>query len=207
MRCPFCSNPSTQVRDSRPSEDDRSIRRRRVCPQCNGRFTTFERVQLREITVVKSSGARTPFEREKLERSIQLAVRKRPLQDDAVSRVVNDIVRALESSGDSEVASSQIGELVMAALKSLDSVAYVRFASVYKNFEQVHDFDSVLAELADAPRAGLAAGSAEPPGTEDDDLPVSDAARTVSAPGKGASKGVATPRRPSAPASARPAAE
>ena len=134
MRCPYCGNPDTQVKDSRPSEDNTAIRRRRVCPDCGGRFTTFERVQLRELTVVKKNGRRVPFDRDKLMRSVQVALRKRPVDPERVERMVNGIVRQLESSGESEVPSEAIGRLVMEGLRGLDEVAYVRFASVYRNF-------------------------------------------------------------------------
>lgn len=148
MRCPYCSNEDSQVKDSRPTDDGTAIRRRRVCTACGGRFTTFERVQLRELTVVKRSGRRVPFDREKLMRSIQIALRKRPVEPDRVERLVNGIVRQLESLGENEVNSDKIGELVMAGLKALDDVAYVRFASVYRDFREASDFKSVLGELS-----------------------------------------------------------
>lgn len=148
MRCPYCGNPDTQVKDSRPSEDNTAIRRRRVCDACGGRFTTFERVQLRELTVIKKNGRRVPFDRDKLARSIDVAVRKRNVDPDRVTRMVNGIVRQLESSGESEVPSEKIGLLVMEGLKGLDEVAYVRFASVYRNFRDTEDFKAVLGELA-----------------------------------------------------------
>jgi transcriptional repressor NrdR len=154
MRCPFCGNADTQVKDSRPSEDNTAIRRRRVCPVCGGRFTTFERVQLRELTVVKKSGRRVPFDRDKLVRSVQVALRKREVDPDRVERMVNGIVRQLESSGDAEVTSEHIGLLVMEALKGLDEVAYVRFASVYRNFKDSEDFKTVLGELSGEPDGG-----------------------------------------------------
>jgi len=147
MRCPYCGNPDTQVKDSRPSEDNTAIRRRRVCPDCGGRFTTFERVQLRELMVVKKSGRRVPFDRDKLMRSIQVALRKRSVDPERVERMVNGIVRQLESSGEGEIQSSAIGELVMEGLKALDDVAYVRFASVYKNFREARDFEELLGQL------------------------------------------------------------
>lgn len=140
MRCPFCSHPDTQVKDSRPAEDGAAIRRRRHCPSCSARFTTFERVQLRELTVVKRNGRRAPFDREKLERSVALACQKRNIDPDRLDQMVSGIVRRLESSGDSDVSSDMIGELVMDALKGLDPVAYVRYASVYKDFREVDDF-------------------------------------------------------------------
>ena len=147
MRCPFCGHDDTQVKDSRPSEDNSAIRRRRHCPECGGRFTTFERVQLRELIVVKKSGRREPFDRDKLERSINHALRKRPVEQDRVDRMITAIVRRLESMGENEVPSPMIGELVMQALSSLDKVAYVRFASVYKNFREAKDFEAILGEI------------------------------------------------------------
>jgi transcriptional repressor NrdR len=147
MRCPFCGHDDTQVKDSRPSEDNSAIRRRRHCPECGGRFTTFERVQLRELIVVKKSGRREPFDRDKLERSINHALRKRPVERERVDRMITGIVRRLESMGENEIASAMIGELVMQALSSLDKVAYVRFASVYKNFREAKDFEAILGEI------------------------------------------------------------
>ncbi len=147
MRCPFCGNPDTQVKDSRPSEDNTAIRRRRVCPDCGGRFTTFERVQLRELTVVKKSGRRTPFDRDKLARSVQIALRKRPVDPERIERMITGIVRQLESAGDSDVNSEDIGHLVVEGLRGLDDVAYVRFASVYRNFREARDFEELLDEL------------------------------------------------------------
>lgn len=147
MRCPYCGSLDTQVKDSRPTEDASAIRRRRVCPDCAGRFTTFERVQLRELTVVKRSGRRVPFDRDKLARSIQVALRKRPVDSERVERLVSGLVRRLESMGESEISSETIGELVMESLKQLDDVAYVRFASVYRNFREARDFEAVLGEL------------------------------------------------------------
>ena len=148
MRCPYCGNPDTQVKDSRPSEDNTAIRRRRVCPDCGGRFTTFERVQLRELTVIKRNGRHVPFDRDKLMRSVQVALRKRTVDPERVERMVNGIVRQLESSGESDVASEAIGQLAMEGLRNLDEVAYVRFASVYKNFNGAADFTKVLGELS-----------------------------------------------------------
>ena len=148
MRCPFCGNIDTQVKDSRPAEDHVSIRRRRFCPACGGRFTTFERVQLREVTVIKRSGRRVPFDREKLSRSIEVALRKRPIQPERIERMVSGIVRRLESLGESEIKSETVGKLVMEALKMLDDVAYVRFASVYKNFREAKEFEELLGELS-----------------------------------------------------------
>ena len=147
MRCPYCGNDDTQVKDSRPTEDSNAIRRRRICPSCGGRFTTFERVQLRELVVVKSNGQREPFERDKLMRSMQTSLRKRPVDAERLERVVNGIVRRLESSGETEVPTSMIGEAVMDALASLDKVAYVRFASVYRNFREAKDFETFIGKL------------------------------------------------------------
>ncbi len=146
MRCPFCGNEESQVKDSRPSEDGAAIRRRRLCPACGGRFTTFERVQLRELVIVKRSGRRNAFDRDKLMRSIAIATRKRPIDPDRVERMVSGIVRQLESMGETELPSSAVGELVMAALKQLDDVAYVRYASVYRDFRETGDFASFLAK-------------------------------------------------------------
>ncbi|MCA1939561.1 MAG: transcriptional regulator NrdR [Caenispirillum bisanense] len=147
MRCPFCGHDDTQVKDSRPTEDNSAIRRRRYCPSCESRFTTFERVQLRELTVVKRNGQRIPFEREKLARSIRIACRKRAVDEERIERIVNGIQRRLESSGETEIPSSMIGELVMEALQGLDQVAYVRFASVYKNFREAKDFEDFVEKL------------------------------------------------------------
>jgi transcriptional repressor NrdR len=144
MRCPFCGHAESQVKDSRPSEDGAAIRRRRLCPECGGRFTTFERVQLRELTILKRSGRRTPFERDKLARSISIAIRKRPIDPDRVERMISSIVRQLESMGETELPSSAVGELVMAQLKALDDVAYVRYASVYRDFRETQDFAQFL---------------------------------------------------------------
>ena len=146
MRCPFCGHMESQVKDSRPSEDGAAIRRRRLCPECGGRFTTFERVQLRELTILKRSGRRSPFDREKLVRSISIATRKRPVDPERVERMVNGIVRQLESQGETELPSSAVGEMVMKALKSLDDVAYVRYASVYRDFRETSDFAKFLGE-------------------------------------------------------------
>jgi len=149
MRCPFCGHDDTQVKDSRPTEDNSAIRRRRSCPTCGSRFTTFERVQLRELIVVKKDGQRSVFDRDKLARSIAIAVRKRPVDPDRVERVVNSIQRRLESSGEAEISTNTIGELVMEALAALDQVAYVRFASVYRNFREAKDFEAFLGKLGD----------------------------------------------------------
>ncbi|MEX6508567.1 transcriptional regulator NrdR [Jiella sp. M17.18] len=150
MRCPYCGSQDSQVKDSRPAEDGAAIRRRRICPDCNGRFTTFERVQLRELHVLKKSGKKVPFDRDKLARSIEVALRKRPVEDGRVERLISGIVRRLEQSGEAEIASQTIGEMVMEALKGLDDVAYVRFASVYRDFAEASDFQSVIGELAKA---------------------------------------------------------
>lgn len=144
MRCPFCGHMESQVKDSRPSEDGAAIRRRRLCPECGGRFTTFERVQLRELTIVKRTGRRAPFDREKLVRSISIAVRKRPVDSERIDKMVNSIVRQLESMGETEVPSSVVGEMVMKALKAVDDVAYVRYASVYRDFRHTDDFAQFL---------------------------------------------------------------
>jgi transcriptional repressor NrdR len=144
VRCPFCGELESQVKDSRPSEDGAAIRRRRLCPSCGGRFTTFERVQLRELTIVKRSGRRTPFDREKLMRSISIALRKRPVDPERVERMVSGIVRQLESMGETELPSHVVGELLMKGLKSLDEVAYVRYASVYRDFRETQDFARFL---------------------------------------------------------------
>ena len=146
MRCPFCGHLESQVKDSRPSEDGAAIRRRRLCPQCGGRFTTFERVQLRELTIVKRSGRRSPFDREKLARSIAIATRKRPVDADRVERMVSGITRQLESMGETELPSHVVGEMVMKALRSLDEVAYVRYASVYRDFRETEDFAKFLSD-------------------------------------------------------------
>jgi len=148
MRCPFCQNEDTQVKDSRPTDDKSSIRRRRYCPACGARFTTFERVQLRELTVVKKTGRRVPFERNKLERSLDIALRKRPVEPDRIERMINGIVRQLESMGESDVESGQVGKLVMEGLESLDQVAYVRYASVYRNFREASDFEKFLGKMS-----------------------------------------------------------
>ncbi|QDG78204.1 transcriptional regulator NrdR [Labrenzia sp. PHM005] len=155
MKCPFCGGDETQVKDSRPTEDNTAIRRRRICNTCGGRYTTFERVQLRELMVLKRSGRRVPFDREKLMRSVQIAVRKRPVDPERIERMVSGIVRQLESSGESEITAETIGNHVMEGLKEVDDVAYVRFASVYKNFREAKDFEALLDELSD-PDAPLA---------------------------------------------------
>ncbi len=146
MRCPFCGHMESQVKDSRPSEDGAAIRRRRNCPECGGRFTTFERVQLRELAIVKRSGRRTPFDREKLMRSISIAMRKRPVDVERLERMVSSIVRQLESLGETELPSHVVGEMVMKALKAIDEVAYVRYASVYRDFRETQDFAKFLGD-------------------------------------------------------------
>ena len=146
MRCPFCGHNDTQVKDSRPTEDNSAIRRRRFCPNCGARFTTFERVQLRELTVMKRTGQREPFDREKLARSMRVALRKRPVEPDRLEQVVNSVVRRLESMGETEIKVETIGSLVMEALHSLDKVAYVRFASVYRNFREAKDFEEFITD-------------------------------------------------------------
>jgi transcriptional repressor NrdR len=148
MRCPFCGNEDTQVKDSRPTEDNTAIRRRRFCPACSARFTTFERIQLRELTVVKKGGQRVPFDRDKLERSILIATRKRPVEAERIDRMINGIVRRLESSGESDIPSDVVGEMVMEGLANLDPVAYVRFASVYRNFREARDFEDFVGKLS-----------------------------------------------------------
>lgn len=149
MRCPFCGHMDTQVKDSRPSEDNAAIRRRRFCPDCGSRFTTFERVQLRELTVVKKNGEKMPFDRDKLIRSLTIALRKRPVDEDRVERIVNSIQRRLETLGESEIPTKVIGEMVMDHLADLDQVAYVRFASVYRNFREAKDFGDFVGKLGD----------------------------------------------------------
>ena len=151
MRCPFCGNVDSQVKDSRPAEDHVAIRRRRFCPACSGRFTTYERVQLRDLVVIKSNGRREDFDRGKLERSVRLALQKRPIESERVDQMISGLVRRLESTGDSDIPSPTIGEIVMEALSRIDTVAYVRFASVYKNFQAADDFDKFVAELRPKP--------------------------------------------------------
>ncbi|MEM7301152.1 MAG: transcriptional regulator NrdR [Pseudomonadota bacterium] len=147
MKCPYCGSDDTQVKDSRPTEDNTAIRRRRACPDCGGRFTTFERVQLRELSVIKKSGKRVPFDRDKLAKSVQVALRKRPVEPERIERMVSGIVRQLESAGEPEIDSDRIGHLIMEGLKALDAVAYVRFASVYREFREARDFEEILGEL------------------------------------------------------------
>ena len=148
MRCPYCMNTDTQVKDSRPTEDNTVIRRRRICPDCGGRFTTFERIQLRELTIIKNTGRKVPFDRDKLMRSVQVALRKRPVEPERIERMVSGIVRRLENLGESEVPAKLVGELVMEGLYALDQVGYVRFASVYRNFREAKDFEEFLGEMS-----------------------------------------------------------
>ncbi|ATY33202.1 transcriptional regulator NrdR [Sphingomonas psychrotolerans] len=150
MRCPFCGNEDSQVKDSRPTEDGAAIRRRRQCEACAARFTTFERIQLRDLTVVKNQDRREPFERDKLIRSVTLAARKRPVTSAQIERLVSGIQRQLETQGDSEIPSQRIGEMVMEGLKGLDSVAYIRFASVYKDFREAKDFEEFAGNVTEA---------------------------------------------------------
>lgn len=147
MRCPFCGNTDTQVKDSRPAEDHAAIRRRRFCPACGGRFTTYERVQLRDLVVIKTNGRREPFDRSKLERSIRISMQKRPIEPERIDQMISGIVRRLESMGETDIPSATIGEIVMESLARIDTVAYVRFASVYKNFQNPDDFDKFVSEL------------------------------------------------------------
>jgi transcriptional repressor NrdR len=157
MRCPFCGHEDTQVKDSRPTEDGSAIRRRRFCTGCSQRFTTVERVQLRELTVIKADNRRVPFDRDKLARSIRVALRKRPVSEERIERIVNGLVRQLEASGETDIPSGQIGELVMETLKEVDEVAYVRFASVYRDFREAKDFETFLGKLGEP-------GQGSPPG-------------------------------------------
>ena len=152
MRCPFCSHEDSQVKDSRPSEDGSSIRRRRQCEDCGARFTTFERIQLRELTVVKAGSRREPFERSKLERSVAIALRKRPVPPERIDKLLSSIQRQLETSGETEISSAMIGEMVMNGLKALDTVAYIRFASVYKDFREAKDFEDFAGTVSEAAR-------------------------------------------------------
>lgn len=148
MKCPFCASDDTQVKDSRPTEENSAIRRRRACNNCGARFTTFERIQLRELTVVKQNGRREPLDRDKLSRSMKISLRKRPIDDERIEMVINGIVRRLESSGESEIKSETVGQMVMEALANLDQVAYVRFASVYRNFREARDFEDFVGSLS-----------------------------------------------------------
>jgi transcriptional repressor NrdR len=152
VRCPFCGDADTQVKDSRPTDDGGAIRRRRFCSACGQRFTTIERVQLRELVVVKADERRVAFDRDKLARSVRIALRKRPVEDERIERIVNSIVRKLEASGETDVKSSDIGELVMETLKAVDAVAYVRFASVYRDFREAKDFENFLGEMEVLPK-------------------------------------------------------
>jgi transcriptional repressor NrdR len=161
LRCPFCSHEASQVKDSRPTEDGSSIRRRRQCEDCGARFTTFERIQLRELTVAKSGNRREPFDRNKLERSVATACRKRPVPPERIERLVSSIQRQMETSGESEMESARIGEMVMEGLKALDPVAYIRFASVYKDFREARDFEHFAGTFDNA-------GSAGSPATQDE---------------------------------------
>ena len=149
MRCPFCGHSDSQVKDSRPTEDNAAIRRRRFCPECGSRWTTFERVQLRELTIVKKEGEKAPFDREKLARSLRIALRKRPVEAERIERIVNSIQRQLEASGESEIPTKAIGQMVMENLKDLDQVGYVRFASVYRNFREAKDFEDFVENLSE----------------------------------------------------------
>lgn len=149
MRCPFCGHDDTQVKDSRPTEDHAAIRRRRYCPTCGARWTTFERVHLRELTVVKKTGDKVPFDRDKLQRSLAIALRKRPVDADRIERIVNSIQRRLETLGEPEIPSKVIGEMAMEQLAQLDQVGYVRFASVYRNFREAKDFEQFVELLGE----------------------------------------------------------
>lgn len=151
MRCPFCGNDDSQVKDSRPTEDNAAIRRRRFCPVCNARWTTFERVQLRELTVVKKDGDKSPFDRDKLARSLNIALRKREVSEERIDRIVNSIQRRLETLGETEIPTKVIGEMVMENLRDIDQVAYVRFASVYRNFREAKDFEEFVEKIGDGP--------------------------------------------------------
>ena len=161
MRCPFCGNIETQVKDSRPAEDHASIRRRRSCPECGGRFTTYERVQLRDLVVVKKNGRREDFDRDKLARSIRISLRKRPVEPERVEQMISGIVRRLESMGDTDIPSDTIGEIVMEALARIDTVAYVRFASVYRNFQEADDFEEFVSELRPPAKTPTAKAASE----------------------------------------------
>ncbi len=144
MRCPFCGNDDTQVKDSRPTEENSAIRRRRACPGCGARFTTFERVHMRDLTVVKKNGKREVFERDKIARSVNVALRKRPVEPERIERLISSIVKRLESMGETDVPAAVVGEMVMEGLASLDQVAYIRFASVYRNFREIRDFEKFI---------------------------------------------------------------
>jgi len=149
MKCPFCGHEDTQVKDSRPSEDSTAIRRRRSCSECGARWTTFERVQLRELTVIKNDSEKTPFNRDKLVKSLRIALSKRPVSEERIERIVNSIQRQLETSGENEIPTKAIGEIVMENLRELDQVGYVRFASVYRNFREAKDFETFVEKLSE----------------------------------------------------------
>ena len=151
MRCPYCNNDNTQVKDSRPTEDNSVIRRRRHCVDCSGRYTTFERIQLRELTVIKNSGDKVPFDREKLMYSVQIALRKRPIPPERIDRMVSGIIRRLENTGESELAATLLGDMVLEGLFNLDKVAYIRFASVYREFDEIKDFEELLKKMPSYP--------------------------------------------------------
>lgn len=186
MRCPFCLTPDSQVRDSRPAEDGAAIRRRRQCPACGARFTTFERVVLRELVVVKRSGAREPFDRDKLARSVRVACRKRPVSDEAIERLVSGVARRLEATGEGEVSAEAIGEAVMEGLKGLDHVAWIRFASVYRDFTEAGDFAQAVQALAGAGEGEAAAEGA--PASPDRPAPAAPAALAPAAPAAAANR-------------------
>ena len=174
MRCPFCGNLDTQVKDSRPAEEHVSIRRRRFCPACGGRFTTYERVQLRDLVVVKSNGRREEFDRDKLERSVRIAMQKRAIEPERIEQMISGMVRRLESLGDTDIASKVIGEIVMETLARIDTVAYVRFASVYKNFQAADDFDKFVSELRPKPAPGAADAPDSPDSPDSPDASASE---------------------------------
>jgi len=188
MRCPFCACEDTQVKDSRPTEENSAIRRRRTCPACGARFTTFERVQLRPLNVVKRSGRRVPFERDKLQQSVEIALRKRPIEPERIDQMVSGIVRQLESSGETDISSSDIGGLVMEALKGLDPVAYVRFASVYRDFREASDFEAVLGEIAAEVAPDLAIATGGPNKQDDASRDGGDTTTQAGAPARGRAK-------------------
>ena len=168
MRCPFCGHDDTQVKDSRPNEDAAAIRRRRFCPGCGQRFTTIERVQLRELMVIKADLRRVPFDREKLARSIRIAMRKRPVDEERIERIVSGLVRQLEASGETDIPSAQLGELVMDTLREVDAVAYVRFASVYRDFREARDFEAILGSLAPEISSGIRSATHHESGARQD---------------------------------------
>lgn len=168
MRCPFCGHEDTQVKDSRPNEDGAAIRRRRFCASCGQRFTTIERVQLRELVVIKSDGRRVAFDREKLAHSIRIAMRKRPVEEERIERIVNGLVRQLEASGETEIPTTELGERVMDTLREVDTVAYVRFASVYRDFREARDFEAILGSLSPEALAATGAAPTTPAGASAD---------------------------------------